>query len=176
MEASSSFPSIFVTVGTTNFDRLIKEIDTEAFLERIRELGCTQLTLQIGNGEYEPAFLPTCEELSFVFYKYKRSLGEDMEAADLIISHAGAGSILEGLALHKPLVVVTNDSLMDNHQAELASALSATGFLFATTPSSLLQDLQTFDFTQIAPFPPPNEAAFPSLIDSMLGLDAPRKV
>jgi UDP-N-acetylglucosamine transferase subunit ALG13 len=43
-----------------------------------------------------------------------------MRGADLVISHAGAGSVLEALHAHKSLLVVVNDSLMDNHQTELA--------------------------------------------------------
>ena len=50
-----------------------------------------------------------------------------MRAADVVISHAGAGSILEALELGKRLVVCVNDALMDNHQAELATALEARG-------------------------------------------------
>ena len=50
-----------------------------------------------------------------------------MEEADLIICHAGAGSIMEGLRLGKRLIVVANESLMDNHQMELASAMQQQG-------------------------------------------------
>lgn len=47
-----------------------------------------------------------------------------MRNASLIISHAGAGSIMEGLSLNKLMLVVINSSLMVNHQTELAYALS----------------------------------------------------
>ena len=46
-----------------------------------------------------------------------------MSLADVIISHAGAGSVMEALRLKKKLIVVVNDLLMDNHQVELATAL-----------------------------------------------------
>ncbi len=36
---------------------------------------------------------------------------------------------MEALALEKPLLVIVNQSLMDNHQLELASELDAEGFL-----------------------------------------------
>lgn len=36
---------------------------------------------------------------------------------------AGAGSVMEALALEKPLVVVVNAALMDDHQQELARAM-----------------------------------------------------
>lgn len=50
-----------------------------------------------------------------------------MEAAALVISHAGSGSLFEGLALRKAIVAVPNPVLMANHQAELAEKLAADG-------------------------------------------------
>ena len=51
------------------------------------------------------------------------------ENADLIISHAGAGSCLEALENRRRLLVVINESLMDNHQIELACALKECNYL-----------------------------------------------
>jgi beta-1,4-N-acetylglucosaminyltransferase len=39
----------------------------------------------------------------------------------------GAGSCLEVLAANKPLIIVVNEDLMDNHQMELASQLYSDG-------------------------------------------------
>ena len=46
-----------------------------------------------------------------------------MESADLVISHAGAGTCLEVLRLGKPLVVIVNRSLLGNHQVWIAKSL-----------------------------------------------------
>ena len=46
-----------------------------------------------------------------------------MRTADLVISHCGAGTILEILSLQKDAVGVINEDLMDNHQHELADAM-----------------------------------------------------
>mmetsp|Transcript_24970 Transcript_24970/g.99170 ORF Transcript_24970/g.99170 Transcript_24970/m.99170 type:complete len:184 (+) Transcript_24970:227-778(+) len=47
----------------------------------------------------------------------------EMAAAGLVVSHAGAGSLMEALALKKRVVAVVNAALMGNHQVELADAL-----------------------------------------------------
>ncbi|KFQ01869.1 Putative bifunctional UDP-N-acetylglucosamine transferase and deubiquitinase ALG13, partial [Leptosomus discolor] len=60
-------------------------------------------------------------------FRFKDSLAQDLERADLVISHAGAGSCLETLEKGKPLIVVINEKLMDNHQLELAKQLHRGG-------------------------------------------------
>lgn len=45
----------------------------------------------------------------------------------------GSGTILDVLRLGKPLIVVPNPTLLDNHQEELASALAELGHLQSTT-------------------------------------------
>ena len=45
----------------------------------------------------------------------------------------GAGSILECLRLKKKLLVVINDKLSENHQAELAVELGGNGYLHYCT-------------------------------------------
>ena len=47
--------------------------------------------------------------------------------------HTGAGTILDVLRLQKPLIVVPNTALMDNHQVELADALADLGHVKAAT-------------------------------------------
>jgi len=42
----------------------------------------------------------------------------------VVVSHAGSGSILDALRVDVPLIVVPNESLLDNHQNELAEELA----------------------------------------------------
>jgi len=49
--------------------------------------------------------------ISCEIYQYKDTLKDDMLHSSLVISHCGAGSILEVLELGKPLIVVVNDTL-----------------------------------------------------------------
>lgn len=50
----------------------------------------------------------------------------------------GSGTILEVLRLGKPMIVVPNGTLLDNHQEELSSALDAMGYLRSTTVEYVL--------------------------------------
>lgn len=51
----------------------------------------------------------------------------------VLLCFIGAGSVLEVLQAGKPLIVVINELLMDNHQLELASQLSEEGHLYYAT-------------------------------------------
>ncbi|GAB1303189.1 N-acetylglucosaminyldiphosphodolichol N-acetylglucosaminyltransferase [Apodemus speciosus] len=98
----------------------------------LKSLGYNQLVLQIGRGTVVPEPFST-ESFTLDVYRYKDSLKEDLQQADLVISHAGAGSCLESLEKGKPLVVVVNEKLMNNHQLELAKQLHKEGHLFYCT-------------------------------------------
>ena len=60
--------------------------------------------------------------------------------SDLVISHCGAGVLLECLrSTHKgPFgtrnIAVVNSSLMDNHQSELGDKLHGEGYNMSSTP------------------------------------------
>lgn len=58
----------------------------------------------------------------------------DFKDSSSALWHQGAGSILTTLRLAKPLIVVVNLALMDNHQAELADTLETKHVLVSSTP------------------------------------------
>ncbi|XP_060231324.1 UDP-N-acetylglucosamine transferase subunit ALG13 homolog isoform X2 [Meriones unguiculatus] len=122
----------FVTVGTTSFDELVARVAARDSVEILQSLGYNRLVLQIGRGTVVPEPFST-ESFTLDVYRYKDSLQEDLQQADLVISHAGAGSCLESLEKGKPLVVVVNEKLMNNHQFELAKQLHKEGHLFYCT-------------------------------------------
>ena len=150
--------SVFVTVGTTSFDALVEAMDSEEMIQTLIERGYDSLTIQRGRGTYVPKHIvtSTSSERSSAptpwrtFFKvqvveFLPSLDAVLKEASLVISHAGAGSVFESLSLGKPTLVVVNESLMDNHQVELAETLASLGHVAWTKPDGLLQALNAFD-------------------------------
>lgn len=73
--------------------------------------------------------------------------------ADLIVSHAGAGSCLEALENKRKLLVIINETLMDNHQEELARALKEKHYLEYCLPKNLVEGLNSLLQISLVPFP-----------------------
>ncbi|XP_028570549.2 UDP-N-acetylglucosamine transferase subunit ALG13 [Podarcis muralis] len=161
--------SAFVTVGTTSFDDLIAAVTAPEALQVLQDLGYSRLVLQVGRGTVCPVSTST-PTFTLEVFRFKNSLSEDVQTADLVISHAGAGSCLEVLEAGTPLLVVVNDKLMDNHQLELARQLCRDGHLFYCTCRTLLKTLQTSDFSTLKPFPPGQPEKFAAFLDKVMGI------
>ncbi|XP_034355576.1 UDP-N-acetylglucosamine transferase subunit ALG13 [Arvicanthis niloticus] len=160
---------VFVTVGTTSFDDLVARVVAKDSIQILKSLGYNQLVLQIGRGTVVPEPFST-ESFTLDVYRYKDSLKEDLQQADLVISHAGAGSCLESLEKGKPLVVVVNEKLMNNHQSELAKQLHKEGHLFYCTCSMLPGLLQSMDLSRLKHYPPGQPEKFSAFLDKVVGL------
>jgi beta-1,4-N-acetylglucosaminyltransferase len=106
--------------------------------------GYTHLIIQYGKGA--PPVLPEKDKLPDTLhvesYAFKSSLAPDMEQADLILSHAGAGTVTEALRLGKRMVVVINSILMHNHQTELANAMGSRKHLFVVQEPGELANIK----------------------------------
>ena len=160
---------LLLTVGTTNFDALVQSVDRIEFLEMIKTLGIDHLRLQIGSGKYIPSSIVRNKmNIRVDYYRYKADYLEDVKRAECIISHAGAGSIMDALEHRKKLVVVVNEQLMDNHQQELAEAMSDRGHLIATSVNGLLKALEKVQDFDFRPFDRVNDEAFATLVDDEL--------
>lgn len=162
---------VYVTVGTTQFESLIDALLEADVLALLAAQGYRRLRMQVGRGR-EPA-LPAGAPLAIEWYRFKDSLAGDMHEASLLISHAGAGSIMEGLQCAASLLVVVNDTLMHNHQQELACELDRRGHLIAATPATLLQKIALVHEKDglLVPFPESDDRAFSSFLSSSLGLE-----
>lgn len=165
---------MFVTVGTTQFDELIDRVSEDSFLDWIVAQNYGSLIIQYGRGS-KPSISPARlhnQKLDIELYDFKPSLEADMKAADTIVSHAGAGTIMEALKLQKCLAAVINPTLMNNHQTELAHALSLRNhILVVDDPRDLEQDATRQKLQDFVPIPRQDgdDQAFPRLLDSFMG-------
>nr|VFK62331.1 MAG: UDP-N-acetylglucosamine transferase subunit ALG13 [Candidatus Kentron sp. UNK]VFK70426.1 MAG: UDP-N-acetylglucosamine transferase subunit ALG13 [Candidatus Kentron sp. UNK] len=115
---------IFVTVGTQlSFDRLVGTIDewAEARPEKPKIFAQTGKTSR-----------------RFVHLTNKPFLGhaefqEKLTAADLVIAHAGMGSIISALQVAKPILVMPRCAALgehrNNHQMDTAERLAEMGYV-----------------------------------------------
>ncbi|QRW00192.1 glycoside hydrolase family 28 protein [Ceratobasidium sp. AG-Ba] len=172
--------SVFVTVGSTKFDELARAVLSPQVLDALSARGFTRLVFQCGNseiGDVMPGSLVHKEwnwrdekrRMDISVWKFKPELGKDFEQADLVISHAGSGTILEVLRLPRPMIVVPNETLLDNHQVELANELDRLGHLFASTPSALAETIKTYDSTKLKKFPQFDGTRFRQIMDEEMG-------
>ncbi len=112
---------ILVTVGLHNqgFDRLIRKMD------EIAVDASDKVVMQIGSTSYEPQ---NCEYFRYTSGKHLNSLLED---GCIVVSHAGAGSIITALSHGAKVIVVPRlkrfGECVDDHQTELAEALLKEG-------------------------------------------------
>ncbi|KAL6480257.1 hypothetical protein MHYP_G00112900 [Metynnis hypsauchen] len=148
---TSTMKTVFVTVGSTCFDDLIASMTSDEVVKALVDRGYTDVVLQVGRGSFVPD-PQSCPGLRLEAFRFKESIAENIQLADLVISHAGAGSCLEALGAGKPLLVVVNDKLMDNHQLELAKQLQVDSHLLYCTCSTLPQTLRDMDLSALLPF------------------------
>jgi beta-1,4-N-acetylglucosaminyltransferase len=82
----------FVTVGSTSFDSLVQSVLSSSVLFTLRNKGYTSLAVQCGDSNFELASITHSLErdgIGVELWKFKPSLQEEYERADLVISHAG---------------------------------------------------------------------------------------
>lgn len=100
--------NIFVTVGTTSYDSMIKALD-EIFLHQDELLN---ITYQIAGGCYIPK--------SGSYFSFVEDVAHFYTDSDLIITHAGAGTVFGLLKLNKKFIIVPNLERIDKHQSDIA--------------------------------------------------------
>lgn len=77
------------------FDRLIHAVDRWA-----RQTGRTDVFAQIGESDAPPEYIRYAKFLTIS--EFRQRIAE----ADLVIAHAGTGSILDALAIGKPILIM----------------------------------------------------------------------
>ena len=116
---------ILVTLGTQDksFERLLKYIDKEIKKGNIKE----QVIVQAGYTQYKS------DNMKIFDYVSQEKLNEYIKKCDYMITHAGVGSILNGLENNKKVIVVPRLSKYgehnNDHQVEIAKEFSEEGYV-----------------------------------------------
>eukprot|EP00382_Lankesteria_abbotti_P005484 CAMPEP_0113851194 /NCGR_PEP_ID=MMETSP0372-20130328/4439_1 /TAXON_ID=340204 /ORGANISM="Lankesteria abbotti" /LENGTH=159 /DNA_ID=CAMNT_0000821845 /DNA_START=92 /DNA_END=568 /DNA_ORIENTATION=- /assembly_acc=CAM_ASM_000359 len=153
---------IFVTVGTTSFDRLLDVVDSVPFHELAVSLGFHKLVVQMA-GLHTIGESPLQIVESF---ELKPSIQQEVDGCDVVICHAGAGSVLQCLKAKKKCLAVVNGDLMGNHQIELALQLEEENYLLAAkSPSEVPSKFKKLCSSNLKEFPKPDSSNFWSMID-----------
>ncbi|WJX71300.1 N-acetylglucosaminyldiphosphodolichol N-acetylglucosaminyltransferase [Trifolium repens] len=160
---------VFVTVGTTSFDALVRAVDSENVKKELRVKGYTHLLIQMGRGSYVPTKSEGEGSLVVDYFTFSSSIADHLRSASLVISHAGSGSIFETLRLRKPLIVVVNEDLMDNHQSELADELANRKHLYCASPQTLHQTIADMNLDSLIPYTPGDATPVAKHINRFLG-------
>ena len=131
---------ILVTVGTElPFDRLLKAVDRWAATRNRSDVFA-----QIGEGGWQPAHIPFRE------FMEPSEFSERLRSADLIVAHAGMGTILSALHYGKPLLVMPRRAGLgeqrNDHQLATAERLLEMGKInVAFDEQELLHKLDRVD-------------------------------
>ncbi|CAD6993061.1 UDP-N-acetylglucosamine transferase subunit ALG13 homolog [Ceratitis capitata] len=146
---------IYVTVGTTRFEDLVKAIVSDPILRILKQRGCRKLVIQYGHGRPVKNTGRILEEYGITLEQYDFKLEtprSDMVLANLVIGHAGAGTCMDILNHNRAGIIVINDSLMDNHQLELAQQLSEEGYFYYCNVEGLADTLQQANLSFLKPY------------------------
>lgn len=126
---------ILTTVGTTAFDSLIKAVDI-FFKDRSQDT----VFFQIADGVYKPKCGASLQ--------FTDSISNYYVSSDLVITHAGAGSIYTLLELGKKVIAVPNLNRIDKHQVDIANYMESNGFLLVSWSVETIPDVieKSFNF------------------------------
>ena len=151
---------ILVTVGAQMpFDRLVLAVDHWA-----RDHGIQDVFAQIGDGGQEPEFITWTRFLEPDEFRRR------LEAADVLVAHAGTGSILNACELGKPVLVLprhaSKNETRNDHQIATARRFEEMGHVqVAWDEDELRARLEDFRSQSAAPCIP--AAASPELIAAL---------
>lgn len=151
---------IFLIVGTQEpFDRLIRYID-----EWSASTGYTEIIAQIANASYIPVnfksfdYCPTAE------------FDEIFTKADLVVSHAGMGSIISALQYSKPIIVMPRLAKYREHRNDhqLATAISFSKLGYVKAVYSKVELFNALNNkSKIIPAPPISKYASDDLLNTI---------
>ena len=116
---------ILVTLGTQDksFDRLLKAVDKEIKNGNIKE----EVIVQAGYTKYES------KNMKIFDYVEEEQLKKYIKDCSLMITHAGVGTILNGMENDKKIIVVPRLAKYkehhNDHQVEIAEEFEREGYI-----------------------------------------------
>jgi len=153
---------IFVTVGSQlPFDRLVLGMDAWT-----GSRGRTDVFAQIGVGATPPQHMAWEETLTPQAFVVR------LRTAELVVAHAGCGSILEALSARKPILVMPRRSDLREHRSDHQLATAARmqelwGISVALDQEELFTKLDELVGNPEAPASTLQESASKDLLDTI---------
>ena len=131
---------IFVTLGTQDkqFERLPKAVEQLNIDEDI--------IMQVGSTNFKT------DKDNIKVYKYIEpdEFARYMNEASLIITHAGVGTMVQGLLLHKKMIVAARlkkyKEHVNDHQIQILETFSSSGYILPLYNFDDLEDLIKKEF------------------------------
>ena len=126
---------ILVLLGTQNnsFHRLLKEIEKNIEDGTIKE----EVIVQAGYTKFET------DKMEIIDLMSKEQLNKFQDEADLIITHGGVGSIVNGVKLHKKVIAVPRykkyGEVANDHQVQIINTFAKEGFIIGLNDVSELE-------------------------------------
>lgn len=118
---------IFITLGTQKFqfNRLLKYIDEQIEKGKIKE----KVFAQIGGSTYLP------KNYEYKDFIDKNEFTDKLEECELVITHAGVGTIIAAINMDKKVIVVPRlakyNEHVDDHQLEIADSFSKKNYVLS---------------------------------------------
>lgn len=118
---------IFVTLGTQDkpFKRLIKAVEKQIMLGNIKE----EVIVQAGCTNYKTKL----ENIKIVQYMSIEEFNKNLEKAKIVITHAGAGTIIQALEKNKKVIAAARKKVygehVNNHQEQILDNFSNSGYV-----------------------------------------------
>lgn len=115
----------FVTLGTQDkeFKRLLIEIERLIHVGIIKE----KVIAQIGNTKFES------NKIKIIKFTYQNQMEELIKSADIIITHGGVGTIIEGINLGKKIIAVPRlkkyKEHVNDHQLQIIQNFNDNGYI-----------------------------------------------
>lgn len=162
---------MLVTVGSTKFDALISSIENPKFIQKLKKAGYTGLHVQKGKTDLESDLEKySCESFEIKVFDYTHKWKDEIYNCNLIIGHAGAGTILDSLEHEKPIIVVVNDALMSNHQTEIAQEMKERGFILSSSTTDIVENFENLikDIKNLKKFPKHESELFKLKLEELI--------